>query len=42
MARKIRAALREQELLALTESRGSGALSRHGTGGREVEDPRQD
>lgn len=42
VARRIRAELREQEFLALTESRGSGALSRHGTGGRETEDSRQD
>ena len=42
VARNIRAALREQEFLALTESRGPGALGRHGTGGREIEDSRQD
>ena len=41
-ARKVRAELREQEFLALTESRGTAALSRHCTGGREVEDSRQD
>jgi hypothetical protein len=41
-ARKVRAELREQEFLALTESRGTSALSRHGTGGREIEDSRQD
>lgn len=41
-ARRIRAALREQEFLALTESRGTGEGSRRGSGGREVEDPRQD
>ena len=42
VARKIRTALREQEFLTLTQSRGTGALSRHGTGGRENEDTRQD
>jgi predicted nucleic acid-binding Zn-ribbon protein len=41
-ARRIRAALREQEFLALTESRGTAEGGRHGTGGREVEDGRQD
>ncbi len=41
-ARRIRAALREQEFLALTESRGTGTVrSRHGAG-RKIEDTRQD
>jgi phage FluMu protein Com len=42
VARKLRAALREKEFLALTQSRGNGALSRHGTGGRDTEEARQD
>jgi hypothetical protein len=43
VARRIRAELREQEFLALTESRGTNAVrSRRDAGGRETEDPRQD
>ena len=42
VARNLRAAMREQEFAALTESRGKPVdRSRH-AGGREVEDVRQD
>ena len=42
VARNLRAAMREQEFAALTESRGKTVdRSRH-TGGRDVEDVRQD
>ena len=42
-ARKVRAALHEQEFLALTESRNAGGAQSHRKGaGRETEDARQD
>jgi NAD-dependent SIR2 family protein deacetylase len=42
VARKLRAAMREQEFLALTESRGTAAGGSRHAEGREIEDSRQD
>ena len=42
VARQLRAAMREQEFLALTESRGKAAGGSRHAEGREIEDTRQD
>ena len=42
VARQLRAAMREQEFLALTESRGKAAGGSRHAEGREIQDTRQD